>query len=36
MCYTDSAWIYYADEALSYALELVYMIEEELYKEVER
>ena len=36
MCYSDSAWIFYADEALSYGLELVYLIEEEIYKEVER
>ena len=33
MCYTDSAWIYYADEALSYGLELSYIIEEEIFME---
>lgn len=34
MCETDSAWIFYADEALSYALELVYLVEEDVYSEV--
>jgi hypothetical protein len=34
MCYIDSAWIFYADEALSYALELVYLIEEDLFIEM--
>ena len=36
MCETDSAWIFYADEALSYALELVYLVEEDIYSEVAR
>lgn len=30
----DSRWIFYADEALSYGLELVYLIEEEIFSEV--
>jgi hypothetical protein len=30
----DSRWIFYADEALSYALELVYLIEEEIFSEM--
>lgn len=34
MCETDSAWIFYADEALSYALELVYLVEEQIYTEM--
>ncbi len=29
----DSKWIFYADEALSYGLELVYLIEEEIFSE---
>jgi hypothetical protein len=27
----DSKWIFYADEALSYGLELVYLIEEDIF-----
>lgn len=27
MCENDSAWVFYADEALSYGLELVYLVE---------
>lgn len=34
MCENDSAWIFYADEALSYALELVYLVEEDIYTEM--
>lgn len=34
MCEHDSAWVFYADEALSYALELVYLVEEDIYMEV--
>ncbi len=30
----DSRWIFYADEALSYGLELVYLIEEEVFNEL--
>lgn len=30
----DSKWIFYADEALSYGLELVYLIEEEIFNEM--
>lgn len=30
----DSKWIFYADEALSYALELVYLIEEDIFAEI--
>jgi hypothetical protein len=30
----DSKWIFYADEALSYGLELVYLIEEEIFNEI--
>lgn len=30
----DSRWIFYADEALSYGLELVYLIEEEVFSEL--
>ena len=26
MCYSDSTWIFYSDEALSYGLELGYLI----------
>lgn len=33
---TDSRWIFYADEALTYGLELVYLAEEELFGEVAR
>lgn len=29
----DSKWIFYADEALSYGLELVYLIEEDIFNE---
>jgi hypothetical protein len=29
----DSKWIFYADEGLSYGLELVYLIEEEVFSE---
>ncbi len=32
----DSKWIFYADEALSYSLELVYLIEEDIFSEVGR
>ena len=34
MCEHDSAWVFYADEALSYGLELVYLVEEDLYTEM--
>lgn len=34
MCDNDSAWVFYADEALSYGLELVYLVEEEIYSEL--
>lgn len=27
MCENDSAWVFYADQALSYGLELVYLVE---------
>lgn len=27
----EAKWIYYSDEALSYGLELVYLVEEELF-----
>ncbi len=30
----ESRWVYYADEALSYGLELVYLVEEELFSEL--
>ncbi len=30
----DSRWVFYADEALSYGLELVYLVEEDLFNEV--
>jgi hypothetical protein len=30
----DSRWIFYADEALSYGLELVYLVEEDLFNEM--
>ncbi len=30
----EAKWIYYSDEALSYGLELVYLIEEELFGEL--
>ena len=36
MCEHDSAWVFYADEALSYGLELVYLVEEDLYSELAR
>jgi hypothetical protein len=32
----ESRWVYYADEALSYGLELVYLVEEELFSELAR
>lgn len=32
----DSKWIFYADEALSYGLELVYLVEEEIFSEFTR
>ncbi len=32
----DSKWISYADEALSYALEFTYLIEEDLFTELTR
>lgn len=32
----DSKWIFYADEALSYALELVYLVEEDVFAEMGR
>jgi hypothetical protein len=34
ICEVDSAWIFYADEALSYALEIVYLVEEDLFAEL--